>query len=139
MKTNAITITSGLDPAQYVDISMSDKMDMTACLSMLETMFHPDGLRCPQCRSLSRIGNGKTAKGVPRYRCTECGQTYTIISHTPFSGTKLGPRKIVLFMWMFGIECEVRDIARAVALHPSTVSRIILKIKTYGGYLSSAE
>ncbi len=131
MKQSRIKVFSGLDPKQYMTQAMWEQMDMHACLTILEQTLHPHGLHCMECGSSSRRGAGKTAKGVPRYKCMDCGITYTVLSYTPFSGTTLCPRRIVLFMWLSGLGCGTQETAEIMGLTRQSVTMLQRKIKFY--------
>ena len=131
MKTSEIRIMTGLEPQAYLQEEMFRQMDSEACLAVVESHFHPDGIKCQDCGSSERYGGGKTPKGLPRYRCRECSSTYTAISYTPFSGTKLGPRKIVLFMWLLGLGVAPAEIGAAVGLSTDAVIFRMQQIQFY--------
>ena len=42
---------------------------------------------CPSCGSCVSTLNGKTPDGKQRYICTDCGQTYTLLSESIFHST----------------------------------------------------
>ena len=44
---------------------------------------------CPHCTSVTMKKNGLTANGVQRYKCSECRQTFTPITHTIFDNHKI--------------------------------------------------
>ena len=51
--------------------------------------------KCPHCESVSFKKNGFTSNGVQRYKCSDCRQTFTSITHTIFDS-----HKISLSEWM---------------------------------------
>ena len=50
---------------------------------------------CPKCGSVQTIRYGKTNAGLIRFRCKDCGGTFTIIT-----GTIFGQRKISVSQWL---------------------------------------
>lgn len=44
-------------------------------------------IKCPKCGSVSKINYDKTTKGTQRYKCKDCGKTYTALTGTIFEGT----------------------------------------------------
>ena len=42
---------------------------------------------CPICRSNNAVSFGYSPEGLPRYRCSECGKHYTLLSNTIFHPT----------------------------------------------------
>ena len=133
MKNSRITITDGLDPAQYAEAGIVDLMDMDACVSMLESMFHPNGLSCPSCGSSERSSHGRTiAHRVHRFRCSDCGRIYTVTSCTIFSGTNLDPRRIVLLLFLLGHGIGHRTIANIIRIPVDRVRAHAARISLYG-------
>ncbi len=126
-----IKIFTGLDPVEYNQAELLKMLDRSACIDKLTTLFHPNGLACALCGTSARTGNGKTEKGLPRFICGGCGITYNVFSHTPWSGSKLGPRRIVLFMFLLGRELHPAEIAAAVGLDRTTVITIIQRLAAY--------
>lgn len=50
---------------------------------------------CANCGSISFIKHGRTGTGLIRYRCKECGQTFTVLT-----GTIFDQRKISISQWL---------------------------------------
>jgi len=125
--------TSGIKPSDYSLVPMVDLLDKERCYHELRMRMHPDGLSC-SCGSQERMGHGKTAAGFPVFRCRACGKTYTILSGTPFSGTKLDARRIVLFMRLWAAGERVDRIGREIGLHRNSVQMLMTKLTVYGKY-----
>lgn len=127
----SVKIFKGLDPAPYTPSLLLTMLDRPACIEWLLGQLHPGGLSCAVCGATSKTGNGKTEKGLPRYLCGGCGITYNLFSHTPWSGSKLGPRRIVLFMFLLGQDAHPVEIGEAVGLDRTTVITTSRRLAAY--------
>lgn len=113
--------TSGIHPDEYAGTSMLDLLDGTACYVELCNKIHPQGLACGHCGSNDRMGHGSSRKGYPRYKCRSCGGIYTILSGTPFNGTRLNAKELILFMRMWDYDRPAHEIAAAVGQNRDTI------------------
>ena len=62
--------------------------------------FHPQGLRCPQCKSgveQARVFR-HSKRGLVDYRCKRCDRVYNLYSETVFAGCGLSARQAVLLV-----------------------------------------
>lgn len=55
-------------------------------------------IRCPDCEGTSKIKYAKTPKGTIRYKCKDCGKTYTALTKTIFDGTDFTWDEMVLMV-----------------------------------------
>ena len=55
---------------------------------------------CPKCGSVQTIRYGKTNAGLIRFRCKDCGGTFTIITRTIFDQRKISVSQWLDFMVM---------------------------------------
>ena len=79
-----------------IDFAIGDLMDEQACLDWLEHHLYPDGWVCPHCSSPERRPFRKQA--FPAYRCRACDGYYTLVTNTPFAGTRQRPTTVVLLL-----------------------------------------
>jgi transposase-like protein len=80
-----------------IDFPIDDLLDDDACLRWLERHLHPEGLRCPRCRSPERRP-AQRAAAFPAYRCQECDRFYTVLTGSVFAKTHQTPAKLVLIL-----------------------------------------
>jgi len=132
-----ITHTTGLLPSLYLEKPLLFFLDWAACYNELFLRLHPDGFFC-SCGSDKRYAHGYTNAKFPVYQCRECSRTYSILSGTPLSGTKLGAKEIVLFMrlWADG-ETPVK-IGQQVGLHRTSVLLLQDRLRLYAEHGGSA-
>ena len=80
-----------------IDFPIDELLDEEASTGWLERHLHPDGLRCPRCRSVYRR---VARRGGPflGYRCLDCDRYHTILSGTIFEKTRQPPAKLVLML-----------------------------------------
>lgn len=130
MKSRSITHFDGLDPVEYVGPGMHEKLDREACALNLEYMLHPGGVRCPGCGSVVKRGDGRD-RGLQRWSCGDCRKKYTILSSTVWSGSKLGPRRILLCKWLLGLEIDLKLVAEILEVRPDTIKSIVRKLDLY--------
>jgi transposase-like protein len=80
-----------------IDFPMTGLLDDSICTIWLERHLHPDGLRCPHCRSPER--RLFRAQGhFPAYRCRACDGYYTLLTGTVFAKTRQRPATLVLLL-----------------------------------------
>jgi transposase-like protein len=128
-----IRITSGLLPEDYSQTPLVALLSWEACCKELFRRLHPGVFAC-SCGSVQRTGHGKTNAGFPVYMCKGCGCTYSLLSGTPFSGTKLGARELVLFMRMWAAAVPAVEIGRQVGLHRTSVLQLQDKLRIYASH-----
>lgn len=125
-----VRITAGLLPEEYQQTQMVDLLSWEACYNELFLRLHPAGFFC-SCGSSERIGHGRTKACFPIYMCKACSKTYSILTGTPFSGTKLGAKELVLFMRMWAGAAAPAEIGRQIGLHRSSVLQLQEKLRIY--------
>jgi transposase-like protein len=78
-----------------IDFPITGLLDDDICTTWLERHLHPNGLKCPHCRSLAR--RLFRAQGhFPAYRCRACEGYYTLLTGTVFEKTRQRPATLVL-------------------------------------------
>lgn len=76
---------------------------------------------CPKCGSSRYYGDGYTNTGYKRYRCLDCGSSYTLLSDSIFNGAKIPFHKLMNYIELMSFNvplelmCEVLDIASNTA------------------------
>jgi transposase-like protein len=128
-----IRITAGLLPEDYSQTPLVELLSWEACYTELGRRLHPAVFAC-SCGSMERTGHGKTNASFPVYMCKGCGCTYSILSGTPFSGTKLGARELVLFMRLWAAATPAVEIGREVGLHRTSVLQLQDKLRIYASH-----
>ena len=135
-----VRITSGIRPEEYGSTGIVELLDWTACYSELFRRIHPWGLRCPKgCPDDRPYAHGYTASKYPRYKCQHCGAVYTILTGTPFSGTRLGARELVVFMRLWGIGAADHEIAKEVGLAAESVRQLRMRLIAHRKYGKATE
>jgi len=129
-KGKVVRITSGTSPEKYLSTLWLELLSWEACYKELYLRLHPDGFRCG-CGCDVRIGHGYTKTCFPTYMCKECRRKYSILSGTPFSGTKLGAKELVLFMRMWAAGSSQREIGAEIGLHRNSVVAMQQKLELY--------
>jgi hypothetical protein len=132
-----VRIVSGVRPEEYAATMLVDLLHPDRCYRELLQRLHPDGLAC-SCGERDAIGHGRTRAGLQVNRCRACGTTYTILSGTPFNGTKLDAARIVLFMRLWAAGESAERIGREIGLHRNSVQMLITKLTMYGKYAAVA-
>jgi transposase-like protein len=79
-----------------MDFPPLDLLDAQACYDFLVEALHPDGLRCPDCRSRQRAVHRAHRDPVLDYRCAACGRVYNAWTGTELQGTQRRPAQLVL-------------------------------------------
>jgi len=125
-----VRITAGLLPEEYQQTPMVSLLSWEACYNELFLRLHPAGFFC-SCGCSERICHGKTRACFPVYMCRSCRRTYSILTGTPFSGTKLGAKELVLFMRMWAGSVPPAEIGKQVGLHRSSVLQLQEKLRIY--------
>lgn len=125
-----ITNLNGLNAEEYLKTSMIELMDIDACYLELTHRLHPDGFVCSCGHAVCKRA-GRTRSGFIRHQCVDCGSVYTILTCTPLSGTKLGPRELVLFMRMWGQGHHPQKIGEEIGMHKTSVADLIRKMSFY--------
>lgn len=128
-----IRITTGLLPEEYASTPTVALLSWNACYNELLARLHPAGFACP-CGSDQRIGHGRTRAGFQVFMCKACGATYSILTGTPFSGTKLGAKELVLFMRLWAADRPAVEIGAQIGLHRSSVLQLQDKLRIYASH-----
>ncbi len=123
----------GLMPEPYLEQPLVAMLSREKCYQQLLKQLHPNKLRCG-CGSNDCTSHGYTSTGFPRFICRACCKNYSALSGTVWNGSRLGPRRIYLFMraWAMGWTPEI--IALAIGVHKRTVVMTQRKIKAYNCY-----
>ncbi len=66
--------------------------DQQSCIDHLESIRWPDHASCPSCKSL-RVARKKDRDLLGRWNCHNCRSSFTVLSGTIFSGTKIPLQK----------------------------------------------
>lgn len=123
-KKKVVRITSGTHPAEYAGTRLVDLLDWQACYAELLVKIHPFGLACGGCGGTEAIGHGKTKTGFPRHKCRSCGVVYTALSGTPFSGTRMGAKELILFMRLWHTSAPCFEIGAEVGLSAGAIRQL---------------
>ena len=78
-----------------IDFPITGLLDDDICPTWLERHLHPNGLKCPPCRSLARR-LFRAPGHFPAYRCRAWEGDYTLWTGTVFEKTRQRPATLVL-------------------------------------------
>ena len=76
---------------------------------------------CPKCSCGEYVLDGQTPAGHTRYRCMECGCSYTLLSDSVFNSAKISLHKLMSYIQLMSFNvplellCEVLDISANTA------------------------
>lgn len=100
---------------------MIELMSPENCYQWLLDHLHPDGLRCPHCRSYERWVHRKDRAPLLDYRCKGCHKTYNLFSGTEFEKSHLSLTQIVLLIRGICKGESARTIAEEIGVSRQTV------------------
>lgn len=111
-----------LSPGQrkVVAVELAELETQSTATVIVEGRF-ASGATCPHCKSCQVIRHGH-ANGLQRYRCRECGKTFSALTGTPLS--RLHKRS----KWLDQVQAlrdgqTLRNVARNLTIHLSTAHR----------------
>src|ERR687894_3293817 len=80
-----------------IEFPITGLLDDGICTIWLERYLHPDGLKCPHCRSPARR-LFRAPGHFPAYRCRACEGDYTLLTGTVFEKTRQRPATLGLLL-----------------------------------------
>jgi transposase-like protein len=112
-----------------IDFPITGLLDDSICTIWLERHLHPDGLKCPQCRSPER--RLFRAQGhFPAYRCRACDGYYTLLTGTVFEKTRQRPATLVLLLRGIAKGEPTARLARELGLSRKQLHTLRQRIQT---------
>ena len=87
-------------------------------------------IRCPYCGSRDVIKYGKVEREytINRYKCKNCGRTFSDLTGTPFESSKLNTVEIFLICFLyFKLGFKISQISKAIKKPYRTVWNVIKK------------
>jgi transposase-like protein len=104
-------------------------LDDSICLIWLERHLHPDGLRCPHCKSpVRRLFRHQGY--FPAYRCRLCDGYYTLLTGTVFAKTHQPPATLVLLLRGIAKGEPTARLARELGLSRKQLHTLRQRIQT---------
>ena len=76
-------------------------LDQTDCESWLLEYFHPEGLKCRNCRadvSAAHLFRRTKKSQLQVYRCNQCHSAYNLYTNTVFQQRHLTPQQVILLL-----------------------------------------
>lgn len=101
--------------------TMSNQQDVACLIREIRDARFAHGMQCPRCKS-TRVQRWGKFSGRQRYRCRECGRTYSDLTGTPVAWSKclaILPR----YRDCMRSSVTIRASARAVGVHITTSFR----------------
>ena len=86
-------------------------------------------MTCHNCR-IEAKRFGKHRNGLQRYRCAQCGKTYTEPHEKPLEGMTIPQEKALLALRLLVEGCSIRSIERTTELHRDTILRLLVLVGT---------
>jgi transposase-like protein len=112
-----------------IDFSITGLLDDSICTLWLERHLHPDGLKCPRCRSSER--RLFRAQGhFPAYRCRACEGYYTLLTGTVFEKTRQRPATLLLLLRGIAKGEPTARLARELGLSRQQLHTLRQRIQT---------
>jgi len=84
-------------------------------------------MTCHNCRIEARRF-GKHRNGLQRFRCAQCGKTYTEPHEKPLEGMTIPQEKALLALRLLVEGCSIRSIERTTELHRDTILRLLVLV-----------
>lgn len=81
-------------------------------------------MNCPDC-SVRCASFGKHRNGLRRFRCGECGKTYTEAHDKPLGAMTVPMEKAILALRMILEGASIRSVERSLDLHRDTIMRLL--------------
>src|ERR1700693_2296312 len=82
-------------------------------------------MKCPAC-DIRCANFGKHRNGLRRFRCCECGKTYTEPHEKPLGTMTVPIEKAVLALRMLLEGSSVRSVERIVDIHRDTILKLLV-------------
>lgn len=85
----------------------------TVISTSIENNFkeHNITLSCPHCSSSKYVSNGQNANGTKKYKCKQCGKSFTASVNTIFEGTSYSWDEMVDIIYMMIRNLSMIDIS----------------------------
>ena len=84
-------------------------------------------MTCHNCR-IEAKRFGKHRNGLQRFRCAQCGKTYTEPHEKPLEGMTIPQGKALLALRLLVEGCSIRSIERTTELHRDTILRLLVLV-----------
>ena len=115
-----------------MDFPIVDLFDEQLSEIWLTKHFHPNGLRCPHCRT--DVNGGRQFRQTQKshltvYRCNNCGGIYNLYSRTIFEGSHLRPAQAILLLRGACQGQSSAQIGREIGVTRQTVLSIRRKVQ----------
>src|SRR3954453_14127883 len=100
------------------EVTLSGLLDEAKCFELVRQHRWPDGVRCPDCDSVSGIRNGhdEGQRHRQRYLCKACHGRFDDLSGTVLAGHHQPLRVWVLCLYLMGLNLSNRQIAEELGL-----------------------
>src|SRR6266853_1542496 len=82
-------------------------------------------MTCPDCE-IRCASFGKHRNGLRRFRCAQCGKTYTEPHENVLNGMTIPPEKAVLALKLLLEGSSVRSVERITDLHRDTILKLLV-------------
>jgi transposase-like protein len=112
-----------------IDFPIAELLDDSICMLWLERHLHPDGLKCPHCRSMERRVFREQGH-FPAYRCRACDGYYTLLTGTVFEKTRQRPATLVLLLRGIAKGEPTARLARELGLSRKQLHTLRQRIQT---------
>lgn len=83
-------------------------------------IFAKRPVKCPLCSSEEYILNGHTPSGKQRYRCCQCGATYTFLNQSIFNSAKIPFDKFVRYIVLMSFNVSIEMLKELCEISSNT-------------------
>ena len=100
------------------------------CVRFLEELRWKNGVKCPYCKSERVKKNGTTTRNgvqLQRYKCNDCGRTFTILTGTIFEKRKLSLGEMFYIIKNFP-KWSIKEIAAQLGIDYDDVHSFIMDV-----------
>ena len=100
------------------------------CVRVLEELRWKNGIECPYCKSRRVKKNGTAARNdvsLQRYKCKDCGRTFTVLTGTIFEGRKLSLGEMFYIIKNFP-KWSINEIAAQLGVAYDDVHHFIMDV-----------
>jgi transposase-like protein len=104
-------------------------LDENICRAWWFQLLHPDGPRCPRCKSAVVDGRVETFRDGGRVKCHSCDRWFTLRTGTPVQGMTADWRQLTTLTWLSFQGHSLADIARACRISDDTARRYLKRLR----------
>ena len=111
--------------------NIQELIDDEKCYAEVRKLRWPDGVRCPECRSVKVAKRGKhnRQKQRQRYRCQDCTKQFNDLTDSIFEGHHQPLKVWVLCLYFMGLNLSNQQIAQELGLNKDDVQQMTSQLR----------